>query len=85
MTTCSAYIVFIWVILTFICEQTQIYIQLQRQNKTSIITIYVQGSSIIDVTASGGMGYQGFCDKSTKALVKNEQKLRDVIYGRPLI
>jgi hypothetical protein len=42
----------------------------------------------------GGKGYQGFCDDSTKALViksvtmvgrgvKNNQKLRDVIYGRP--
>jgi hypothetical protein len=28
-----------------------------------------KGSSIIDVTALGGMGYQGFCDYSAKALV----------------
>ncbi len=54
-----------------------------------------QGSSINDVTALGGRGYQGFCDNSAKALViksvtmgggsvKNDQILRDVIYGRPL-
>jgi hypothetical protein len=57
------------------------------------------GPSINDVTALGGApgrGYQGFCDNSTKALliksmtmgrggVKNYQKLRDVIYGRPLL
>jgi hypothetical protein len=53
------------------------------------------GSSINDVTALGGRGYQGFCDDSTKALVmksvtmgeggvKNDLILRDVIYGRPL-
>jgi hypothetical protein len=45
--------------------------------------------------ALGGRGYQGFCDNSTNALliksvtmggggVNNYQKLRDVIYGRPL-
>jgi hypothetical protein len=49
-----------------------------------------------DVTASGGRGYQRFCDDSTEALVlkrvtiggggvKKYQILRDVIYGRPLI
>ncbi len=53
------------------------------------------GASINDVTALGGRGYEGFCDNSIKALlksvttggrgVKNYQKLRDVIYGRPLI
>jgi hypothetical protein len=40
-----------------------------------------------------GEGYQAFCNNSIKALllkivtmgVKNYQKLRDVIYGRPLI
>ncbi len=43
-----------------------------------------------------GRGFQGFCDNSTKVLliesmtmgrggVKNYQKLRDVIYGRPLV
>jgi hypothetical protein len=48
--------------------------------------------SINDVTA---LGYRGFSDNSSKALalndggstgkgVKNYQKLRDVIYGRPL-
>ncbi len=53
------------------------------------------GPSINDVTALGGRGYKGFCDNSTKALVLksvtmggasviNYQKLRDVIYGRPL-
>ena len=53
-----------------------------------------KGSSINDVTVLGGGG-QGFFDDSTKALVtkrltmggegvKNCQKLRDVIYGRPL-
>jgi hypothetical protein len=42
---------------------------------------------------SRGEGYQGFCDNSTKAsvlksvtmgggVVKNYQKLRDIIYGR---
>jgi hypothetical protein len=56
---------------------------------------YDKGSSINDVTVLGGRGYQGFCDDSTKALVlksvtiggggvKNYQKIRDVIYGRPL-
>jgi hypothetical protein len=54
----------------------------------------LKGSSINDVTALGGRGYKGFCDESTKALVikcvtmggggvKNDQILRDVIYGRP--
>ena len=54
------------------------------------------GLSINDVIASGGRGYQGFCDHSTKALVlksvmmgrggvKNYQKLHDVIYERPLL
>ncbi len=54
-----------------------------------------KGSSINEVTALGGRGYQGFCDNSTKALViksvtmggggvKNYQILRDVIYGRHL-
>ncbi len=53
------------------------------------------GSSINDVTALRGRGYQGFCDDNTKALVikrvtmvgggvKNYQILRDVIYVRPL-
>ena len=52
----------------------------------------LQGSSINDVTAQGGRGYQGFCDNSTKVLllksvtmagggVKIYPKLRDVIYG----
>ncbi len=54
-----------------------------------------KGLSINDVTALGGRGYQGFCDNSTKVLliksvtmggggVENYEKLRDVIYGRPL-
>ncbi len=54
-----------------------------------------KGPTINDVTAIGGRGYQGFWDNSTKALliksvtiggggVKNYQKLRDVIYERPL-
>ena len=54
-----------------------------------------KGSSINDVTAYGGRGYQGFCDGSTRALlvkcvtiggggVKNCAKLLDIIYGRPL-
>jgi hypothetical protein len=53
------------------------------------------GSSINDVTALWGRGYQGFCDDNIKALiikrvtmvggcVKNYQILRDVINGRPL-
>ncbi len=61
-------------------------------NKTSWL---IQGPSINDVTALGGRGYRGFCDNSSKALliksvtmrgggVKNYEKLRDVIYGRPL-
>ena len=52
-------------------------------------------SSINDVTALGE-GYQGFCGDSTEALVlkgmtmgvggvKNDQKVRDVIYGWPLM
>jgi hypothetical protein len=47
------------------------------------------------MTSRLSRGYQGFCDNSTKALVlksatmwgggvKIYQKLRDVIYGRPL-
>ncbi len=53
-----------------------------------------KGPSINDVTALGERGYQGFCDNSNRATliksvtmggggVKNYQKLRDVIYGRP--
>jgi hypothetical protein len=60
-----------------------------------IVTYSVKGSSINDFTVLGGGG-QGFCDKSTKALVIENftrgrggvekcSKLRDVRYGRPLI
>ncbi len=49
---------------------------------------------VVHIWRHGLKGYQGFCDNSTKALVlkcvtmgdrgvKNDQKLRDAIYGRP--
>ncbi len=61
----------------------------------STITTDITLGAVHDVTALGGRGYQGFCDSSIKALllksvttggggVINYQKLRDVIYGRPL-
>ncbi len=53
--------------------------------------IHVKGTSLNDVTALEGRGYQGFCDYSNEALIlkgvtigcQKDQKLRDVIYGRP--
>ena len=71
----------------FICKNVSI--------RSSFLEQWAKGPSINEVTVLGGRRYQGFCDYSNKALVlktvtergrgvKNYQKLRDVIYGRPL-